>query len=361
MKIDIKNILESYFRENDGDESCPVCIEDDGKRTPIYAIASFIRQHNLALSSCNLELAWEYICGGKTSLKNEIVGLSSAGRLNNASAQELHEKYLRSDIGVQIDKILMEAIEHIRATTQIIDDGNKNTIECETNLMEQADTIRSRSGDIDAAIQKLLDLSQLMVESTRENREQINETNKKLANLQNELEQARNEADFDQLTKLANRRKFERTLDEVLQKLVDKGQPLVLAFIDIDHFKKINDTFGHECGDRVLRLVAEELETLSNSRCHTSRYGGEEFAVIFEDEDIKDVCDRINKCREALASRSLVDVESGKALGTVTFSVGVAECLESDTKRSILRKADLALYEAKSQGRNQVLTYSNDL
>ncbi|MEP2101857.1 MAG: GGDEF domain-containing protein [Parasphingorhabdus sp.] len=353
--------MESYFRENDGDESCPVCIEDDGQRSPIYAIASFIRQHNLALSSCNLELAWEYICGGKSVLKNEILGLSSAGRLNNASAQELHEKYLRSDIGVQIDKILMEAIEHIRATTQIIDDGNKNTIECEVNLIEQADSIRSRSGDVDIAIQKLLDLSQLMVESTRENRDQINETNKKLANLQTELELARNEADFDQLTKLANRRKFERTLDEVLQKLVDKGQPMVLAFIDIDHFKKINDTFGHECGDRVLRLVAEELETLSNSRCHTSRYGGEEFAVIFEDEDIKAVCKRIDQCREALASRSLVDLESGKALGTVTFSVGVAECLDSDSKRSLLRKADLALYEAKSQGRNRVLTYSNDL
>lgn len=361
MKLDIKNILDSYFRENDGDDSCPVCVEDEGQRSPLYAIASFIRQHNLTLSSCNLELAWEYICGGKSGLKNEIVGLSSAGRLNNASAQELYEKYLRSDIGVQIDKILMEAIEHIRATTQIIDDGNKNTIECETNLIEQADTIRTRSGDVDIAIQKLLDLSQLMVESTRENREQITETNKKLVTLQNELEQAKNEADFDQLTKLPNRRKFERTLDEVLEKLLQNGQPLVLAFIDIDHFKKINDTFGHECGDRVLRLVADELSSLSNSKCHTSRYGGEEFAVIFEDENIDGVCKRVDQCRDALARRELVDLESGSAVGKVTFSAGVAECLETDTKRSILRKADLALYEAKSQGRNNVLTYSNDL
>ncbi len=361
MKLDIKNILESYFKDNEGDDACPVCIEDDGARSPLFAIASFIRQHNLNLSSTNLELAWEYICGGKVGLKNEIVGLSSAGRLDNGSAVELHEKYLRSDIGVQIDKILMEAIAHIRETTTIIEDGNKNTIECETNLIAQADNIRSRSGDIDIAIKKLLDLSQLMVESTRENREQIHDTNKKLARLQNELELARNEADYDQLTKLANRRKFERTLDEVLEKLLAKGQSLVLAFIDIDHFKKINDTFGHECGDRVLRLVADELSSLANSKCHTSRYGGEEFAVIFEAANIKDVWKKVDNCREALASRELVDLESGQAIGKVSFSAGVAECLKSDNKRSILRKADLALYEAKSQGRNNVLTYSNDL
>lgn len=359
VKLDIKNILETYFREGDGDDSCPVCIEEDGQRSPLYAIASFIRQHNLNLSSCNLELAWEYICGGKNVLKNEIMGLSSAGRLDNASAQELYDKYLRSDIGLQIDKILMEAVEHIRATTQIIDRGNKNSIECESNLMEQADNIRSRSGDIDIAIQKLLDLSQLMVESTRENREQISETNSKLESLQVELQQARNEADVDPLTQLANRRKFERTLDEVLESAMQSKHLPILAFIDIDHFKRVNDAFGHECGDRVLRLVADELSSLSNSKCHTSRYGGEEFAVIFEDQNIDDVFKMVDNCRDHLASRELVDLESGNALGKITFSAGIAEFLQSDTKRSILRKADLALYEAKSQGRNNVLKYSN--
>lgn len=361
VKLDIKNILDSYFRENDGEDACPVCIEDEGQRSPLYAIASFIRQHGLDLSSSNLELAWEYICGAKSNLKNEIVGLSSAGRLDNGAAQELHEKYLRADIGGQMDKILMEAITHIREMTQTIDDGNKDTIKHEENLIEHADNIRERSGDVDIAIQKLLDLSRLMVESTRKNRAEVAETNKKLSSLKNELEQARNEADFDQLTKLANRRKFERTLDVVLEKLMKEGQPLVLAFIDIDHFKKINDTFGHDCGDRVLRLVADELSSLSNSKCHTSRYGGEEFAIIFEDEDIDQVCKRVDQCRDALASRELVDLESGSAVGKVTFSAGVAECHESDTKRSILRKADLALYEAKSQGRNRVLTYANGL
>lgn len=361
MKLDIKNILETYFRDNDGDDPCPVCIEEDGERSPLYEIAGFIRQHALTLSSGNLELAWEYICGGKSALKKEVQGLSCAGRLDNVAARELHDKYLRSDIGMQMDKILTEAIAHIRTTTQSIDHGANDAIAWEHSLIEHADTIRTRSGDVDATIRKLLDLSALMVETTRENRQQIAATNKKLAALQSELEQARNDADFDQLTKLPNRRKFERTLDGVLEKLIGKKRSLVLAFIDIDHFKVINDSFGHDCGDRVLRLIADELSSMSNSKCHTSRYGGEEFAIIFEDEDIGEVWKKVDHCRETLAHRQLVDLETGRPLGTVTFSAGIAKCLKSDTKRSILRKADLALYEAKSQGRNSVLTYSSNL
>lgn len=363
MKLDIKNVLETYFRDKNGDELCPVCTEENGERSPLYEIAGFIRQHDLSLSSGNLELAWEYICGGKGGLKKEIQGLSCAGRLDNAAARDLHDKYLRSDIGMQIDKILTDAIAHIRTTTQSIDHGANNSIAWEASLIEHADNIRTRSRDVDvdATIQKLLDLSALMVETTRENRKQIVATNRKLAALQSELEQARNDADFDQLTKLPNRRKFERTLDEVLEKLIGNKRSLVLAFIDIDHFKKINDKFGHDCGDRVLRLIADELSSMSNSKCHTSRYGGEEFAIIFEDEEIGEVWKKVDQCREALSRRQLVDLESGRPLGAVTFSAGIAKCLKSDTKRSILRKADLALYEAKSQGRNSVLKYSSSL
>ena len=359
MKLEIKNILENYFNGSENDDACSVCVDNDGERSPLFAIASFVDQHNLSLSSRNLELAWEYICGGNSNLRNEVLGLSAASQLNNNTANDLYDKHLNTDITAEIDKIVLEAIHQIHRTTEIIDDGHRNTQQCENNLIEHADNIRVKSDDVDDAVQKLLSLSRLMVESTRENRQQISETNKKLAELKGELEQARNEADFDELTKLPNRRKFERTLEDAFQKLADDDQKLVLVFADIDHFKRINDTFGHECGDRVLRLVADELGSLSNSRCHISRYGGEEFALIFEDDNIDTVWEKVDQCRDALAKRALVDLESGKALGEVTFSAGIAECLTTDTKRSILRKSDLALYEAKSEGRNCVLKYSN--
>lgn len=360
MKLEIKNILESYFGEGQNDETCPVCIESDGERPPLYPIACFIEEHHLTLTSRNLELAWEFVCGGNSALKEDVLSLAAESRLNDGVASDLYDKYLNADVGSEIDRIVLEAIQQIHRTTKIIDDGNKDTQKCEDKLLEHADNIHLDSNDVDGAIQKLLSLSRLMVESTRKNREQIHETNKKLADLKGELEQARNEADFDQLTKLPNRRKFERALDGAFKSLLDDDQSLVVVFADIDNFKKINDTFGHECGDRVLRLVADELGSLSNSKCHISRYGGEEFALIFEGYDIDAVFKKVDDCREALAQRSLVDVESGSAIGKVTFSAGVAQCLETDTKRSILRKSDLALYQAKSEGRNAVLKYSSD-
>ncbi|OAO01798.1 hypothetical protein A8B75_13650 [Sphingomonadales bacterium EhC05] len=359
MKIDIKNILTSYFNEEGEKMACPVCTDEDSEYSQLLEIANFLEQHKLSLRPENLELAWQYICSSNMELKAELDRVAALFQLNDQSALEIYRKHFKSDIGEQIDRIIRQAVEQIHNTSEIINDGNENAIEHESALIKQADNIRGGKGSVDIAIQKLLDLSRLMVESTRENREQILQTNMKLAELQSELEVARNEADCDKLTRLPNRRKFDRILDIVIKKFENEQQPFVLAFVDVDHFKRVNDTFGHECGDRVLRLVADELMLLSNSRCHTSRYGGEEFAIIFEDDNLDSVMKKVDKCREAFAKRSLVDVESGKAVGHVTFSAGIAQCLPGDTKQAILRKADLALYEAKSGGRNMVLKYSN--
>ena len=108
-------------------------------------------------------------------------------------------------------------------------------------------------------------------------------------------------------------------------------------------------------------MIADQLSVLSGNSCHISRYGGEEFAILFEDSEIDQVFRKVDQCRAALAGKSLVDVGSGKSMGQVTFSAGMAQCLASDTKSAILRKADLALYSAKSGGRNMVCFYSPDI
>ena len=361
MKIDIVNILESYLREWRGDDPCPVCTDTESEYFPLVRITNFLALHKLSLNAKNFELSWEYVCGDNRALQAELDSAASASEINNQSALDIHEKYLNAALDAQIEKIFLEAVEQISNTTQMLNTGSENAIRHENQLIEQADNIRGGNGSLENAIQKMLNLSSLMVESTRENQKQISHTNEKLAELQKELEVARSEADYDKLTKLPNRRKFDRDFDVVYQRLQDDKQPFVLAFVDVDRFKRINDTFGHECGDRVLRLVADQLSVLSNDRCNISRYGGEEFAIIFENDAIDWVFDQIDDCRVGLARKSLVDVESGKLIGKVTFSAGMAQCLPSDTKQTLLRKADGALYNAKSEGRNMVRKYSNNL
>ena len=361
MKIDIKNIWQSYAGYGRSDGPCPVCSEVNGERSPLFEIGNFLKRHNLSLNPKNFEQAWEYVCGTNQELKAELDRSSAASELNNESALAIHEKYFNAGIDQRIEKIFEEAVQHIHSSAQIIKAGNDDAIRHENQLIEQADDIRGGNGTLENSVQKLLGLSRLMVESTRENREQIAETNKRLAKLQQELEIARSEADHDKLTRLPNRRKFDRLLDAALHRQQEHQQPFVLTFVDVDYFKRINDRFGHDCGDRVLRMIADQLSVLSGNSCHISRYGGEEFAILFEDSEIDQVFRKVDQCRAALAGKSLVDVGSGKSMGQVTFSAGMAQCLASDTKSAILRKADLALYSAKSEGRNMVCFYSPDI
>lgn len=360
MKVDIKNILESYLRERLGDQACPVCSDKHSEYSPLIGITDFLARHNLSLNAKNLEQAWEYVCGSNAELKAELDRASSASNLDNQTALEIYDKYLSTGLDEKVEQIFWKALVQIRDTTQLIRAGNENAIEHENQLIEQADSIRGGKDSLDNAIQNMLDLSRLMVESTRENQKQISHTNEKLAELQHELEVARSEADQDKLTRLPNRRKFDRELDAAFQQMRDNDAAFVMAFVDVDHFKRINDTFGHECGDRVLRMIANQLSLLSDEQCNVFRYGGEEFAILFEGEDLDGVFEKIDDCRSALARKLLVDVASGRPVGQVTFSVGIARCLPTDTKRSLLRKADLALYNAKSTGRNIVTQYSND-
>jgi len=360
VKLDIKNLFETYLREKRDVETCPVCTDQQSEYSPLAEITNFLARYKLSLNAKNFELAWEYVCGNKNELKAELDETASASRMNDQSAYDLHEKYFNPSIDEQIERIFLQAIEQIRNTTKVLNTGSENAIRHENQLIEQADNIRGGKGSLDSAIQKMLDLSTLMVESTRENQKQISHTNERLEALQQELEVARSEADHDKLTRLPNRRKFDRDLDLAFQRLQDEQRPFGLAFVDVDHFKRINDTFGHDCGDRVLRMIADQLSLLSSNRCNISRYGGEEFAILFEDDSIDDVFEAIDSCRLGLSKKSLVDVGSGRPIGRVTFSVGMAQCLPGDTKQTLLRKADGALYNAKSEGRNMVRKYSND-
>ncbi len=361
MKIDIRNILETYLSSNRGGEANPVCMDEENEYRPMVDITNFLARHSLSVNPKNFEQVWEYMFGTNSDLKADLDRLSAASELNDQSALEIYNKYFDLGLDERIEKIFRDAIEQIRNTKQMIATGNDIAIKHENSLIEQADSIRGNKGGIDDAIQKLLDLSRLMVESTRENREQITQTNEKLAQLQNDLEVARNEADHDKLTRLPNRWKFDRDLTAAFQRQQDEQKPFVLAFADVDHFKRINDTFGHECGDRILRLIANELSFLSDHGCTISRYGGEEFAILAGGRDVDQIFQKIDECRARMASKSLVDVESGRPIGSVTFSVGMAESSSSDTKQSLLRKADVALYNAKSGGRNAICQYSADL
>ena len=171
------------------------------------------------------------------------------------------------------------------------------------------------------------------------------------ANLDHSLELAVT----DQLTGLHNRRYMTGQLDALLQRAAAGGEPVSLLVIDIDHFKRVNDSFGHDAGDEVLREFAVRLASNVRAIDLPVRHGGEEFVVVMPDTELEDARRIAERIRLHVAG-SPFRVMDGEELLTVTISIGVAcSAGAGDTASTLIKRADEAVYLAKSEGRNRVI------
>lgn len=154
-------------------------------------------------------------------------------------------------------------------------------------------------------------------------------------------------ANFDSLTKAANRALYSRILEKECERASKKPQYLSLLMFDIDHFKEINDTYGHSVGDYVLRKAARVVQKNVRKDDVLARIGGEEFAVIAPNTSVQEAVMLGEKLRKVIEETPM-----GKA-GSITVSVGVAEFKQGDSPSTLFERADAALYKAKEHGRNQ--------
>lgn len=173
--------------------------------------------------------------------------------------------------------------------------------------------------------------------------------------LRNNLDHSLELAVTDQLTGLHNRRYMTGQLDSLVKRATMGGEPVSALLIDIDFFKKINDTFGHDIGDEVLREFALRLASNVRAIDLPCRFGGEEFVVVMPDTQLADALRIAERIRNNV-SGSPFKVAQGQEMLTVTISVGVSATLgEGDTPEALLKRADEGVYQAKASGRNAVV------
>lgn len=180
------------------------------------------------------------------------------------------------------------------------------------------------------------------------------ESRHQIVELKESLEAIRFESLTDELTTLANRKHFDRSIEAAVAQSRESGEPFALLLTDIDNFKRFNDTHGHQTGDQVLRLVAMTVKQNVKAQDIACRYGGEEFAVILPRTSVEYARTVAERVRVAVAAKELVKRSSGQMLGNVTVSVGVAAWRRDDSVASLVERTDAALYAAKQGGRDRV-------
>jgi diguanylate cyclase len=209
--------------------------------------------------------------------------------------------------------------------------------------LSEEDTLLEVLEDTRRMSQAMLALQQRLAESQRE-----------ISALREEVRRARDESLLDGLSGLANRRAFDQRLATALVEALAGGSQACQLVSDIDHFKKVNDSFGHGFGDQVLRAVAQVLKACAPSEGMAARLGGEEFAILLPRSALPEAQAIAERMRVAIAGSRIRRQSDASVLAQVTVSVGVTLHRVGESAREFLERADRALYAAKSAGRDRV-------
>jgi diguanylate cyclase len=208
------------------------------------------------------------------------------------------------------------------------------------------------AGVMREATRRMLVETKRMVEGARGLDGDLRGASREVQALRNDLEEARRQAMSDPLTSVANRKAFDERLAKEMAAANESGSDLALLLLDIDHFKRFNDSFGHVIGDEALKLVAHALVAGVKGRDMVARYGGEEFAVILPATSLAHALGLANGLGAAVKGRRMLLKSTGRDLGRITVSLGVARYRPGESASDLVRRADAALYAAKNRGRD---------
>ncbi len=225
----------------------------------------------------------------------------------------------------------------------------RGLVEDLTEQVEQQSALPGDPSQLDTA-----GLLSQMLDANRRLQRRLDTAEATLRHQAHEIAAYMSEARTDALTRLNNRRVFDEALASSLTALRTQGKAVAVVLIDVDHFKRLNDTHGHLAGDAVLQGLAKILRDQKPSGAVSARYGGEEFALVVHQRDLQEVCAAAQMIRHEVQTQGFMYEQ--KQL-KVTISCGVALAMLSEETSSLVKRCDEALYAAKSAGRNAVFLH----
>lgn len=322
--------------------------------TSLFAdIGVMLTANGLDPSPAHYELLYRYFTADDLQLVAAVDdAIRQYGMLTPAMVATIAAQRRTELSATELGRMADEAQRRLGSLVTIVDRSGQDARDYGDALARNVDAMES--GPRSDALVALMSLTRAMIDKTRSAREELQRTAEEILALRENLAEARKTAETDALTGLPNRRALDLKMRSAFESAREQGKPLSIAICDIDAFKAINDLHGHQLGDKVIRFIAGALSRHASDRLYVARYGGEEFVMLFEDMSVQAAADLINRIRNEIASREFKVAETGRPIGRLTFSAGVAAMEGRKGPAAILKSADTALYRAKNEGRNRV-------
>jgi diguanylate cyclase len=314
-----------------------------------HAVITSMRRHGVRFTANNFAVWHCYLSGSIPALQRAIrIVLSNGGAVDEAALHRLYTKHfcparratsVRDQAKTGLDR-LKQARAMIAASPE--------------PAMPEAGPPASDAAALDACLEAAAERMQEVIAGTEALLGELSQSQQRVALLEDSLNDATRDASTDSLTGLLNRRAFDAALRSMAADAMNSGFDLGFVLLDIDHFKMVNDQWGHPAGDDVLRRVAALLMRTVRGGDLVARYGGEEFAVILPNTGRRGALAVAENLREAVCSEPCNLGAAGSSLG-ITISAGISCYAPGEGLGNWLGRADAALYCAKHAGRNRVV------
>jgi diguanylate cyclase len=316
-----------------------------------YALAVVLL---LALALSALRISVPNVIPGFQLLLFGWLGVA-LGRLANSPAARPDsgarpEEAAKSD---RIDAILRSIAKLLQTHTTDSEAFGERLNGARSRLTQHVD-----AGSVREIVMALIEDNRQMRDKLSSVRDQLESS--RLQVLQLRLERAEDAGMRDVVTQVGNRRYFDATFAEEMERARKTGDTFCLALADLDRFKLVNDRFGHLVGDRILRLFAEILVQNVRGQDRVARFGGEEFALMLPGASLKDAAAAVERIRKILEVKQWTLGPTGECVGPITASFGLAKLRAGEAGADLIKRVDDRLYDAKSKGRNRVVVDASE-
>ena len=332
-------------------------LENKERSTEILRLALPLMARQLAaFHPLSYALWYEHCAGLNPDLSRILDGrLSANSALTEQDVWRLYAQHIAARDIEAFERLQLQLRNLLEDTAQSAASASIKAGEFGETLQDRARMLAEPSDveRIRSVVADILQDTQKMQAVTADLSVKLQASTKEVNTLTESLRRAQSEAMLDSLTGLKNRRGFERAVEELQRDPPGlAGSALLVA--DIDHFKVVNDTYGHLLGDKVIRAVAHVLRSSIKGRDVAARLGGEEFAVLLPQTTLKGAAAVAEQIRGTVAQGRICRPDGNESIGQVTLSLGVAVAVAGDSLEALLERADAAMYAAKRAGRNQI-------